>query len=66
VVELEAMYTAWRAGAKADMNKDITANNIAYVTSDPVYAITRFFASNQVAARLASTGATTRTTQSTS
>jgi len=31
------------------MNKDITANNIAYVTSDPVYAITRFFASNQAA-----------------
>ncbi len=49
VVELEAMYTAWRAGAKAEMNKDITANNIAYVTSDPVYAITRFFASNQAA-----------------
>ena len=49
VVELEAMYTAWRAGAKADMNKDITANNIAYVTSDPVYAFTRFFASNQTA-----------------
>jgi peptide/nickel transport system substrate-binding protein len=47
VVELEALYTAWRAGAKADMNKDVTANNIAYVTSDPVYAITRFFASNQ-------------------
>jgi peptide/nickel transport system substrate-binding protein len=49
VVELEAMYTAWRAGAKADMNKDITANNIAYVTSDPFYAFNRFFASNQVA-----------------
>src|SRR4029434_1775522 len=49
VVELEAPYTAWRAGAKADMNKDVTANNIAYVTSDPVYAITRFFASNQAA-----------------
>jgi peptide/nickel transport system substrate-binding protein len=49
VVELEALYTAWRAGAKADMNKDVTANNIAYVTSDPVYAITRFFASNQSA-----------------
>ena len=44
VVELEALYTAWRAGAKADMNKDVTANNIAYVTSDPVYAFTRFFA----------------------
>ena len=50
VVELEALYTAWRAGAKADMNKDVTANNIAYVTSDPVYAITRFFASNQARA----------------
>ena len=49
VVELEAMYTAWRAGAKADMNKDITANNIAYVTSDPFYAFNRFFASNQAA-----------------
>ncbi len=47
VVELEALYTAWRAGAKADLNKDVTANNIAYVTSDPVYAFTRFFASNQ-------------------
>src|SRR5260221_13981753 len=47
VVELEALYTAWRAGAKADMNKDVTANNIAYVTSDPVYAFTRFFNSNQ-------------------
>ncbi len=49
VVELEALYTAWRAGAKAEMNKDITANNIAYVTSDPLYAFTRFFASNQAA-----------------
>jgi peptide/nickel transport system substrate-binding protein len=49
VVELEAMYTAWRAGAKSEMNKDITANNIAYVTADPLYALTRFFASNQAA-----------------
>ena len=47
VVELEALYTAWRAGAKAEMNKDVTANNVAYVTSDPLYAFTRFFASNQ-------------------
>jgi peptide/nickel transport system substrate-binding protein len=47
VVELEALYTAWRAGAKAEMNKDVTANNIAYVTSDPFYAFNRFFASNQ-------------------
>jgi peptide/nickel transport system substrate-binding protein len=49
VVELEALYTAWRGGAKADMNKDVTANNIAYVTSDPLYALTRFFHSNQAA-----------------
>lgn len=49
VVELEALYTAWRAGAKADTNKDVTANNIAYVTSDPLYALTRFFHSNQAA-----------------
>jgi peptide/nickel transport system substrate-binding protein len=49
VVELEALYTAWRAGAKAEMNKDVTANNIAYVTSDPLYAFTRFFHSNQAA-----------------
>ncbi len=49
VVELEALYTAWRAGAKADINKDVSANNIAYVTSDPLYAFTRFFASNQAA-----------------
>src|SRR6201987_2389914 len=31
------------------MNAGITANNIAYVTSDPLYAIVRFFASDQVA-----------------
>ena len=49
VVELEALYTAWRAGAKAEMNAGITANNIAYVTSDPLYAFTRFFHSNQAA-----------------
>jgi len=31
------------------MNAGITANNIAYVTSDPLYAIVRFFASDQIA-----------------
>jgi peptide/nickel transport system substrate-binding protein len=31
------------------MNKGITANNVAYVTSDPLYAFIRFFHSNQVA-----------------
>jgi peptide/nickel transport system substrate-binding protein len=49
VVELEALYTHWRKGAKDPMNAGITSNNIAYVTSDPLYAIIRFFHSNQVA-----------------
>jgi len=31
------------------MNAGITANNVAYVTSDPLYAIIRFFHSGQVA-----------------
>ena len=49
VVELETLYTAWRKGAADPSNAGITANNIAYVTSDPLYAIVRFFASDQVA-----------------
>ena len=49
VVELETLYTHWRKGAKDDMNAGITANNIAYVTSDPLYAIVRFFHSGQAA-----------------
>jgi peptide/nickel transport system substrate-binding protein len=49
VVELETLYTHWRKGAKDEMNAGITANNIAYVTSDPLYAIVRFFHSGQVA-----------------
>src|SRR6202140_442486 len=49
VVELETLYTHWRKGAADEMNAGITANNIAYVTSDPLYAIVRFFASDQVA-----------------
>ena len=28
--------------------KGITANNVAYVTSDPLYAFIRFFHSNQI------------------
>ena len=44
VVELETLYTHWRKGAADEMNAGITANNIAYVTSDPLYAIVRFFA----------------------
>jgi peptide/nickel transport system substrate-binding protein len=48
-VELEALYTYWRKGAKDEMAAGITANNIAYVTSDPLYALVRFFHSGQVA-----------------
>ena len=48
-VELEVLYTAWRQGAADPSLKGITANNIAYVTSDPFYAIVRFYASNQIA-----------------
>src|SRR5439155_805112 len=49
VVELETLYTAWRKGAADEMNAGITSNNIAYVTSDPIYAIVRFFHSGQIA-----------------
>jgi peptide/nickel transport system substrate-binding protein len=49
VVELEVLYTAWRKGAADEINAGITANNIAYVTSDPLYAIVRFFHSGQIA-----------------
>jgi peptide/nickel transport system substrate-binding protein len=49
VVELEALYTYWRKGAKDESMIGVTANNIAYVTSDPLYAIIRFFHSGQVA-----------------
>jgi len=49
VVELEALYTYWRKGAKDEASAGFTANNIAYVTSDPLYAIIRFFHSSQVA-----------------
>jgi peptide/nickel transport system substrate-binding protein len=47
VVELEALYTYWRKGAKDESMAGITANNIAYVTSDPLLAIIRFFDSRQ-------------------
>jgi peptide/nickel transport system substrate-binding protein len=49
VVELETLYTHWRKGAKDEMNLGLTSNNIAYVTSDPLYAIVRFFHSGQAA-----------------
>jgi peptide/nickel transport system substrate-binding protein len=49
VVELEVLYTAWRKGAADESMAGITSNNIAYVTSDPLYAIVRFFHSGQIA-----------------
>jgi peptide/nickel transport system substrate-binding protein len=49
-VELEVLYTCWRQGAAGELARGgITANNVAYVTSDPLYALVRFFHSNQVA-----------------
>ncbi|MFC4166279.1 ABC transporter substrate-binding protein [Teichococcus aestuarii] len=50
-VELEVLYTAWRQGAAGELAKQngVTANNVAYVTSDPLYALIRFFHSKQVA-----------------
>src|SRR6266704_5357875 len=49
VVELETLYTYWRKCAKDESMAGVTANNIAYVTSDPLYAFVRFFHSSQVA-----------------
>jgi peptide/nickel transport system substrate-binding protein len=49
VVELEPLYVAWRQGAAHESLRDITANNVAYVTSDPLYAFIRFFHTNQIA-----------------
>ncbi len=49
-VELEVLYTCWRQGAGGEIARGgITANNVAYLTSDPLYALVRFFHSNQVA-----------------
>jgi peptide/nickel transport system substrate-binding protein len=48
-VELEVAYTAWRQGAADPSLKGISAGNIAYVTSDPFYAILRFYDSRQIA-----------------
>jgi peptide/nickel transport system substrate-binding protein len=53
VVELEVSYTCWRQGAAGEIARsgNITANNVAYVTSDPLYALIRFFHSNQISPR---------------
>src|SRR6201986_1487273 len=48
-VELETLYTHWRKGTADELKPAMTANNNAYVPSDPLYAIVRFFASDQVA-----------------
>ncbi len=48
-VELEVLYTCWRQGAAGELARGKTANNVAYVTSDPLYALIRFFHSNQIA-----------------
>ncbi|MEI8146749.1 MAG: ABC transporter substrate-binding protein [Alphaproteobacteria bacterium] len=49
VVELEPLYAAWRQGAAHENQRGITANNVAYLTSDPLYAFIRFFHSGQIA-----------------
>jgi peptide/nickel transport system substrate-binding protein len=53
VVELEVLYTAWRQGALGEISRagNITANNVAYLTSDPLYAFIRFFHSDQISPR---------------
>ncbi|TDR93614.1 ABC transporter substrate-binding protein [Enterovirga rhinocerotis] len=48
IVELETLYNYWRQGAKNPALTGVTANNVAYVTSDPLYAIVRFFHSGQI------------------
>ena len=50
-VELEVLYTCWRQGAAGEIarNAGISGNNVAYLTSDPLYALIRFFHSGQVA-----------------
>jgi peptide/nickel transport system substrate-binding protein len=48
-VEQEVAYTGWRKGAADPTMKGITGGNVAYVTSDPFYAIIRFYSSKQIA-----------------
>ena len=48
-VELEVAYTGWRQGASDPSLKDVSGGNIAYVTSDPFYAMLRFYDSRQIA-----------------
>lgn len=48
-VELEVAYTNWRKGAADPALRSITGSNIAYLTSDPLYALIRFYSSTQIA-----------------
>ncbi|MFG1462394.1 ABC transporter substrate-binding protein [Xanthobacter sp. DSM 24535] len=48
-VEQEVAYTAWRKGAADPSLAGISGSNVAYVTSDPFYAIVRFYSSKQIA-----------------
>ena len=44
-----SFYTSLTGLNSATAQLGVTANNIAYVTADPLYAFTRFFHSNQAA-----------------
>lgn len=48
-VEQEVAYTGWRKGAADPSLAGITGSNVAYVTTDPFYAIVRFYSSKQIA-----------------
>ena len=48
-MELEVAYTNWRKGAADPALRGITGSNIAYLTSDPLYAFIRFYSSTQIA-----------------
>lgn len=49
VVDQETAYTAWRLGAADPSLRGITGSNVANVTSDPFYALLRFYDSSQIA-----------------
>ena len=45
VTEWQALLDRWRAGAKADVNKGISAINVTYATQDPFSAFSRLLRS---------------------
>ena len=55
VMEPEVLYTAWYPRALGEISRagNITANNVAYLTSDPLYAFIRFSHRAQIAPRAA-------------